>query len=291
MSSTTAFPGMNQPVRGILLICVAVMLFASHDAVSKYLAGFYPIVMVVWARYVVHTLLMLVVFVPRSGLLVIRTKRPALQAARALCLIGCSLLFTAGLHFLPLAEATAVNFLAPLLVTALSVPLLKEQVSRAQWAAVICGFVGVLIIIRPGGALFTPAVLFPLGSAFCFGFYQLITRRLAETDSPTTSNFLTGLINSLLMSAALPFFWQTPQFGHALLMIALGACGMGGHLLMTQSFRHAAPAMLAPFSYLQIVFAGLIGMLFFGHTPDSGAMLGILVICVSGLAAAWRFRR
>jgi len=178
-----------------------------------------------------------------------------------------------------------------LLVTALSVPLLKEQVSRGQWAAVICGFVGVLIIIRPGGALFTPAVLFPLGSAFCFGFYQLITRRLSETDSPTTSNFLTGLLNSLLMSAALPFFWQTPQLGHALLMIALGACGMGGHLLMTQAFRHAAPAMLAPFSYLQIVFAGLIGMLFFGHTPDSGAMLGILVICLSGLAAAWRHRR
>ncbi len=119
----------EQPMRGIALICLAVLLFASHDAMSKYLSGFYPIVMVVWARYVVHTLLMLVVFVPRSGFsAVVRTKRPGLQLLRALCLIGTSLLFTTGLRYIPLAEATSVNFLAPLLVTALSVPLLGERV-------------------------------------------------------------------------------------------------------------------------------------------------------------------
>ena len=131
-ASTSPLPASDQTLRGILLICAAVFLFASHDGLSKFLSGFYPIVMVVWARYLVHTLLMVAVFVPRNGLAVIRTRRPLMQLARALCLIGTSLFFTTGLRYLPLAEATAVNFLAPLLVTALSVPLLKEKVSLGQ---------------------------------------------------------------------------------------------------------------------------------------------------------------
>lgn len=290
--SPSPFNGAEHPIKGIALICLAVLLFASHDTLSKYLSAFYPIVMVVWARYVVHTLLMLVVFVPRSGFsAVVRTKRPRLQLLRALCLIGTSLLFTTGLRYIPLAEATAVNFLAPLLVTALSVPFLGERVSRAQWLAVLAGFVGVLIVVRPGGALFTPAILLPLGSALCFGFYQLLTRKLSGVDSPTTSNFLTGILNSLVMSALLPFFWSTPTLVHGLFMIGLGTCGMLGHMLLTQAFRHAAPAMLAPFSYGQILFAGLFGYLIFDHTPDQYALVGIAVICLSGLAVAWAQRK
>jgi drug/metabolite transporter (DMT)-like permease len=288
----TGFDGGDQPLKGIGLICLAVLLFASHDALSKYLSGFYPIVMVVWARYLVHTLLMLVVFVPRAGLsTVIRTRRPGLQLLRALFLIGTSLFFTTGLRYIPLAEATAVNFLAPLLVTALSVPLLKETVTRAQWLAVLAGFVGVLIVVRPGGSLFTPAILLPLSSALCFGFYQLLTRKLSEIDSPTTSNFLAGIFNTLIMSALLPFFWTSLDWHHGILMIGLGTCGMLGHLLLTQAFRHAPPAMLAPFSYGQILFAGLYGYLIFNHTPDVYGVVGIVVICLSGLAVAWAQRK
>lgn len=286
------FKTAEQPVKGILLICLAVLLFASHDTLSKYLSSFYPIVMVVWARYVVHTLLMLVVFVPRSGFsAVVRTKRPGLQFLRAMCLIGTSLFFTTGLRYIPLAEATAVNFLAPLLVTALSVPLLGEHVTRRQWLTVLGGFVGVLIVIRPGGALFTPTIVLPLCSALCFGFYQLLTRKLTGIDSPTTSNFLTGIINSLIMSALLPFFWSTPTWSHAVFMVGLGTCGMLGHMLLTQAFRHAAPAMLAPFSYGQILFAGMYGYLIFDHTPDGYAIVGIAVICLSGLAVAFGQRK
>jgi drug/metabolite transporter (DMT)-like permease len=291
-ASHPLFKTAEQPVKGILLICLAVLLFASHDTLSKYLSGFYPIVMVVWARYVVHTLLMLMVFVPRSGFsAVVRTKRPGLQFLRAMCLIGTSLFFTTGLRYIPLAEATAVNFLAPLLVTALSVPLLGEHVTRRQWLAVLGGFAGVLNVIRPGGALFTPTIVLPLCSALCFGFYQLLTRKLTGIDSPTTSNFLTGIINSLIMSALLPFFWSTPSWPHAVFMIGLGTCGMLGHMLLTQAFRHAAPAMLAPFSYGQILFAGMYGYLIFDHTPDSYAIVGIAVICLSGLAVAFRQRK
>ena len=291
-AQTPTLKGADQPLRGIALICLAVLLFASHDALSKYLSGFYAIVMVVWARYVVHTLLMLVVFVPRTGLsAVVRTRRPLLQLARALCLIGTSLLFTTGLQYIPLAEATAVNFLAPLMVTALSVPLLKEKVSAGQWAAVSLGFAGVLAIVHPGGELFTSAVLLPLGSALCFCFYQLLTRKLAAVDSPTTSNFFAGLMNTALTTAMVPFVWHTPSLGHALLMLALGTCGMSAHLFLTQAFRHAAPALLAPFGYCQIVFAGVIGWLVFSHVPSASALVGIAVICLSGLAAAWMQRR
>lgn len=291
MTRSTPLSGSNHPFKGILLIVLATFLFASHDALSKYLSGFFPVIMVVWARYLIHTLLMAGIFLPQSGLRVLRSKRPLLQLLRALCLLSTSLLFTSALLFIPLAEATAVNFLAPVLVTALSVPLLGEQVTRGQWLAVICGFVGVLIIVHPGGELFTPAVLLPFCSALFFCFYQLLTRKLAEHDSPTTSNFFAGLCNTLVMSALVPFFWQTPGIVHGVLMLALGACGMCAHLFLTQAFRLAAPALLAPFGYCQIVFAGLLGWLLFGHAPSLITQLGIAVICLSGLAAAWQQRR
>jgi len=287
---STPLSGVNQPLKGIALLILATLLFSSHDTLSKYLSGFYPIIMVVWVRYVVHTLLMACIFMPSAGLRVLRTKRPGLQAMRAGCLLGTSLFFTTGLMYIPMAEATAINFLAPLLITALSVPLLGERVTRKQWAAVLVGFCGVLIIVHPGGELFTPASLLPLCSALCFAFYQLLTRMLSTYDSPTTSNFFAGLFNSLVMSALVPFFWQTPQLKHLPLMLALGTCGMVAHLLLTQAYRFAAPAMLAPFSYCQIVFAGLLGYLVFDHSPSLMAQLGIAVICLSGLAAAWQQR-
>ncbi len=285
--NTAPSRGHEEPFKGILLVCLAIFLFASHDALSKYLSGLYPVVMVVWVRYLVHTLLLAGFFLPREGFGVLRSSRPGLQLVRALSLIGCSLFFTAGLRHIPLAEATAVNFLAPLLVLALSVPLLGERVGRGQWLAVLGGLVGVLVIIRPGSALFTPAILFPLGSALCFGFYQILTRLLASHDSPATSNFLTGLINTLIMSALVPFFWETPHnLKEGLLMLALGSCGMGGHMLLTQAYRHASPGLLAPFGYGQIVFAGLLGFLVFGHMPDAWALLGICIICLCGLLVA-----
>ncbi|MGH8382769.1 DMT family transporter [Pseudomonas sp.] len=291
MPRPTALNDASQPLRGILLVVLATFLFASHDALSKYLAGFYPILWVVWARYLVHTLLMMAIFLPQSGLRVLRTRRPGLQALRALCLLGTSLLFTTALQYIPLAEATAVNFLAPLLVTALSLPLLGEKVTRGQWVAVLVSFVGVTVIIHPGGALFTPAVLLPFGSALCFCFYQLLTRKLSGIDSPTTSNFFTGVLNTLVMSAIVPMFWQTPSLIHGLMAVALGTCGMTAHLFLTQAFRHAPPAMLAPFSYCQIVFAGILGLVLFRHSPDMAGLVGIALICLSGLGAAWLQRK
>ncbi|OEC34722.1 Threonine/homoserine efflux transporter RhtA [Pseudomonas cuatrocienegasensis] len=288
--SPAPLTGNSRPLAGAALMILATFLFASHDGLSKYLTGFYPVVMVVWARYLVHTLLMAGIFLPRSGLSVLRSRRPGLQTLRALSLLGTSLFFTTALYYIPLAEATAVNFLTPLLVTALSVPLLGEAVSRGQWLAVLGGFVGVLVIVHPGGELFTPAILLPFCSALCFSLYQLLTRILSEVDSPTTSNFFAGLCNTLVMSALVPFFWQLPSVGHGVLMLVLGACGMAAHLFLTQAFRHAAPALLAPLGYGQIVFAGLIGWLVFAHAPDLLVLVGIAIICISGIVAVWQSR-
>ncbi|MFF7706143.1 EamA family transporter [Pseudomonas sp. NPDC007930] len=287
----TALTATQQPLKGMLLMVVATLLFASHDVLSKYLSGIYPVMLVIWVRYFVHMALMMGIFLPQSGLRILRTKRPLLQVLRALCLLGTSLLFISGLQYIPLAEATAVNFLSPLLVTALSVPLLGERVTRGQWVAVLVGFCGVMIIVHPGGELFTPAVLLPFGSALCFCFYQVLTRLVAKVDSPTTSNFFAGILNTLIMSVVVVFFWEWPTFWHGVLMLFLGGCGMSAHLLLTQAFRHAAPALLAPFGYCQIVFAGLYGFLIFNHTPSLLAVVGICVICCSGIAAALLQRR
>lgn len=277
----------SQPLRGVALVLLATFLFAGHDALSKHLGGLYPVVMVVWARYLVHSLLMAGLFLPRAGLRGLRTQRPVLQVLRALSLLSTSLLFTTGLQFVPLAEATAVNFLAPILVTALSAPLLKERVSAGQWLAVAMGFVGVVVIVHPGGALFTPAIFFPLGSALGFCAYQLLTRILSAHDSPTTSNFLAGVCNTLVMSLLVPFFWQLPSLFDGLLLVALGTLGMAAHLFLTQAFRHAPAALLAPFGYCQIVFAGLLGYLLYAHAPDLTTLVGIGIVCLSGLGAAW----
>jgi len=292
MKSTDALSIQSRPLAGIMLMLLATFMFASHDALSKYLAEFYPIVMVIWVRYLIHTALMAAWFLPKSGLTILCSKRPILQVLRALCLLATSLLFICGLLFIPLAESTAVNFLTPLLVTAFSSWLLNERVSFAQWLAVSSGFIGVLIIVHPGGAFFTPSILFPLSAALSFCGYQLLTRKLAEYDSSVTSNFFAGVQNTLIMSLLVPFFWQLPNsLSHVLWMLALGGFGMFSHLALNQAFRYASPALLAPFSYCTLLFATAIGFVFFGQWPANSSLLGIGLICASGIAAAWLQQR
>ena len=280
-------PTRHQPTLGILLILAAGLLLASQDALSKSLTAVYPLLLVVWLRYLSQSVLMLALFAPRMGLNLLRTQRPWLQLVRGLSLVAITLLFYSALRFIPLGEATAVIFLAPLVVIVLSATWLKEHISRGLWLSVGVGLLGVLLIVRPGGALFTPAILLPLGAAFCFGLYQLLTRRLSATDHPATSNFLSALVGTLSVSVLLPWFWQTPTLVDGLLMATLGATAMTGHMLLTHAYRFDSAASLAPFTYVQIVTAALLGMLFFDHTPDLWAILGMAVIILSGAALAW----
>jgi len=276
----------HQSLYGVLLILLSGMLLASHDGLSKYLTQLYPVFLVVWARYLAQVVLMLGMFAPRMGRRVFHTLRPWPQLLRGLSLVSVSIMFISGLRYIPLAEATAVIFLTPLMVTVASA-LLGERVSHSQWLAVGVGLLGVMIIVRPGGALFTPAVLLPFGAAISFTVYQLLTRRLSGTDHPVTSNFLSSLVGFLVMSVLVTFNWRTPSVHDAVLMASLGLMAMSGHLVLTQAFRYASAASLAPFTYGQIVFAGIVGFIAFGHIPDVEAIAGMTVIIASGLCMAY----
>jgi drug/metabolite transporter (DMT)-like permease len=273
----------EHPQKGILFICAAVFLFASSDALSKYLTNFYPVVMVLWVRYVVHISLMIVVLRPPSFHTLLATKNPKLQIIRGLCMVNTNLMFISALHYIPLAEGTAIVYLSPLIITALSGPLLGERIERLQWLAVVIGFIGVLFIVRPGGSMFHPVALLALGAALSFSLYQIITRKLNHTDSSSTTNFISGLVSTLVTSLLLPFFWKMPTLYYALLMVILGVSALVSHLWMTKAYQYAKPSTLAPFSYTQLLFAGLIGYLFFNQIPDFIGLVGMLIIVAGGL--------
>jgi drug/metabolite transporter (DMT)-like permease len=273
----------EHPLKGVFFIIGAVFLFAGSDALSKYLTQFYPVVLVLWVRYVVHVLLMIIALRPKSMRTLFVTANPKLQLIRGLCMVSTNLLFISALRFMPLAEGTSIVYLTPLIVTVLSGPLLGEQVGRLQWLAVLIGFAGVLLIVRPGGALFHPVALLALAAAFSFSLYQLVTRKLNRTDNANVSNFISGIVSVAVTSLLLPFVWEIPSLYFGGLMVALGFSALVSHVLMTHAYHHAQPSTLAPFTYLQLPFAGLIGYMLFNHIPDMLAFVGMLVIALGGI--------
>jgi drug/metabolite transporter (DMT)-like permease len=280
-------------LRGIVLITLAVFLFSSMDTLAKYILKSYPLPPLIWARYAVHTAFMLALLAPRMGLDLLRTRRPALQVMRGLLLVTSTGFFYVSLRHLPLAEAAAITFVAPVLVTALSGPMLGERVTRRQWSAVTLGFLGVLVIIRPGGGLLTLATVFPLITALLFALYQIMTRKLAGHENPFTTLFFTALVGTLAASLVLPFTWQRPTLMQAALMTAIGCLGGFGHFLLIRAVEIASPTALAPFIYTQLVWSTLLAFIAFGEFPDFVSLLGMLVIVAAGLLAVnWqRMRR
>ena len=264
---------------------LAVFLFSSMDTLAKFLLRSYPLPPLIFARYAVHTLLMLMLLAPRMGLDLLRTKRPGLQVLRGLLLVGSTGLFYLALRYLPLAEAAAITFVAPVMVTALSGPMLGERVGARQWLAVTLGFIGVLVIIRPGGGMLTYASVFPLITALLFALYQIMTRKLAGRENPFTTLFFTALVGTLAASLMLPFSWQSPSLKQAGLMVAIGCLGGLGHFLLIRAVEIASPTALAPFIYTQLVWSTLLAFVAFGEFPDLVSMLGMLVIITAGLLA------
>jgi drug/metabolite transporter (DMT)-like permease len=276
-----------QVFRGITMVLAAVAIFSVVDVLSKYLTRFYPVGLVVWARYTFHLLLVVVVLGPRERLALVRTSRLGAQVMRGLLLAMASMLFVSALKYLPLAESTAIAFLGPLIVTLMSVVVLKEKIELARWIAVLCGFAGVLTIIRPGSNVFSWAVFLPVGNAFAFAAYQLLTRRLAGLESPYTSIFYSGLIGTLLLTAALPYSWVPPQNGlHAAAFVILGMLGGLGHLILIKAYDHAPASRLAPFGYSQLIWVMTIGFFAFGDFPDAWSLVGIAILVASGIYTA-----
>ena len=282
-----ASPAQAHPLRGVLMIVTAVALFAVMDSISKYLSRYYPVTAIVWARYFFHLLLVATALGPRLGLGLVRTRRLGAQLVRGLLLAGSSLFFVFAIKQMPLAEASSIGFIAPVLVTLMGAFFLKEKVETARWLAVAGGFTGVLIIIRPGGGVFAWASVLPLGSAACFACYQILTRKLANLESPYTSIFYAGLVGSVLMSLTLPQVQAWPQNPlHWLLFVVVGIIGGASHLILIKAYDYAPASRLAPFSYTQLIWIIVMGYLVFGHFPDYWTLIGIAVIMASGIYIA-----
>jgi drug/metabolite transporter (DMT)-like permease len=192
----------------------------------------------------------------------------------------------------PLADATAVGFTAPFIVAALAWPVLRERVGRDQWLAIGAGFLGALVVIRPAGTGFSPAILLVVGSAAAYAGYQILTRQVAGVDRPETSVTCSALVGTVVLSAIVPAFWRTPpRAGPALLLASLGLFGGLGHSLVARAFLHGPAALISPFHYVQLVWAVVIGYLVFGDVPSLWTWLGAAVIIASGIAIAWRETR
>lgn len=287
-----AAPPKDRVLQGILLMCLAVLCFSSLNASAKLLssAGF-DMRQVVWARYVGALLVMVLIFFPRRGLRLFRPRHLGVQTLRGLLLFGSSALYFQGLARMDLSIAATISMTSPLLITALSVPFLGEHVGARRWAAVGVGFIGALVVIRPGLGETNPYILFFVASMTCSTFYALITRKYAGEENAETSATVATVVGALAAAPlALPA-WETPtQTLDIVLMCGLGLFAALGHYFFTMAFQRGPAAVISPFSYGQLVGATVFGLILFGHFPDQWTLIGAGIIISSGLYIAHRER-
>ncbi len=267
---------------GIAWMLITAFFFVCVHATGKFLVARYPVVQVVWGRYVFHLLLALLVLAPHLDRLV-RTTNLKLQLLRSSFMLGATTFYFAGVQFLPLTEANAINFLTPVLVVILAQPVLGEEVGFRRWIGVGIGFIGAMIIIRPGSGLMDIAAAFLLMSAFCNACYQLSTRKLRAVDDPLTTLLFTALVGTVGASLAVPFSWEPMDLEGWLLMILIGAFALIGHFALINAFRLSPASTIAPFSYSMLIWSTLFGFLVFDQLPDYWAILGAAIIIIGGI--------
>ena len=272
--------------RGILMALLATVAYAVVDALSKYQALESPVGMIVWARYFVPLALFLAVFAPRRGARILRTAFPLVQVIRGVLLTAGTVFIVFAYRVMPMAEAQAISFIHPVLLTVLAVIFLGEKVSLPGWTAVLLGFSGVLIIVRPDGGLFTPAAFLPLGLALCFSSYQIFTRLIAGREDSLKSLFWVLLVGSLAMSLALPFSWIDPTPKGLFFFALIGVTSGIGHFSTIKALEFAPASLLAPFAYIQLLWVSILGVLVFGDFPDTLTLVGIAVVVAGGLLVA-----
>lgn len=286
-------PAGQRILAGIVFMCGAGVLFPVMSGFAKILgeAG-YDSLQVSWARAFGHILFMLIAFVPRAGLSMLKTRRPAIQLLRSALLISSNLSFFFAIVFIPIAKAATISLTAPLVVALLAWPMLSERTTRACAIALGVGFVGVVVVIRPGTELFQWASLCVVWSAVCYALYQILTRRVAGIDSPETSAIYSSLIGGFGLILALPFVWRTP---HALADIAmfcsLGVLGAVGHYCVARAMSYAPANIVSPFQYMQLLGSVAVGYLFFGNFPDLLGWVGAAIIVAAGLYIGWAQRK
>jgi drug/metabolite transporter (DMT)-like permease len=275
-------------MKAIVLNLSAWVMLPIMDGFAKYLSTTLPVLQITWSRYfftVVIVLPVMLIFFRKN---LTWTEQPKLQLIRGLILFCANILFFYSISIISLAKALTLAFIAPLIVTALSPVLLGEKVGFRRWAAVVTGFIGSLVVIRPGFVELNLASIAALGTGVLYGFYLIITRKLHDSDNPLLTLLLTGIVGAVLGSIIMPIVWVSPTITEWYMMFAIGFFASLGHLFIILSLRYADASKLAPFGYFEIVTSIIIGYYFFNHFPDSWTFLGLFIIISSGI---YLFRR
>ena len=280
----------DRPLRGITLLLVSSIFLGTSDATSKYLSTTLPSIEIAWIRFLVFALIMIPAMVPGSPFFALRTQRPMLQVTRGMALLGSSLLFISGLRFLPIAEASATSFVSPLFVTALSIFFLGEKVGLRRWLATAVGLLGVLIVLRPGTSAFHPAAFFPVVSAFAWACTLILTRKMSGQERTVVTMTYSSIVGFAVLCALVPVVWVTPTWHDILLGLIIGVASTAGQWIVVLAFRYADASVLAPFSYIQLLWVTLLGFVIFGEVPDVWTVVGAAFIVASGLYTAHRER-
>ena len=274
--------------RGILFMLTAVALFSCMNTLVKVLSTNFHSIQIVWARTLGHFLFIMALFVPRTGLGILRSKQLGTQFSRSALQLCSTTLYFSALAFIGLAEATAIGFLSPIIVTLLAVPMLGERIDRNRMFVAIAGFIGVLIVVRPGTEVFQWASLMILASSTFYATYQVLTRRVAGTDSAQTSAVYSAMLGSFLMSFIVPFFWTTPvRVIDIVMLLSLGVFGGLGHFCVATAMGNAPANIMSPFQYFQLVGASVFGYLVFDQLPSVYTWIGASIIVGSGLYLGW----
>ena len=276
----------------IVLVCAATLCFATLDSLLKYLSQLYPVSILVWARWTVQSLVILFWLGPQMGVSLLRTDNLTAHLFRGGILVASSLCFMAALRTLPLAEATALNYSTPALVTIMAVVFLDERMTPIRVAFVVAGLVGMLLIVRPGSGLFQGAALFAIGSAWFYATFQVVTRKLANEDWRTLM-FYQSWVGTIALTFIVPFVdWPSSiVWQHVAIIVAAGLIGTLGHYLFLRAFQLASASAITPFTYAQLIWATLIGWAAFGSFPDFWTLIGMAVITGSGLLITLHERR
>ena len=270
-----------------MLIVVAALCFAFLDTATKYATQLAPVLMLLWFRYVFQAVVTFALRFPVQKLRLLSTPNPRFQVLRGVLLLTTSACSFFGLQYLPVGEFTAMVMLSPLVATALAAWLLKNPVSQQRWLLMVAGLAGVLLVIRPGGQVFSWALLFPVLLVGTYAWFQVLTSRLSGEENPYTTHFYTGLVGALIMTPIAAFSWSTTALlAHWPGFVLVGFLVTFGHLMLIRAYMRASAPVLTPFLYTQIGFATLAGWLVFDHAPDVLAWMGIAVIAASGVGNA-----
>lgn len=280
----------DRPFKGIALILISTVFLGSSDATAKYLSTSLPSIEIAWIRFLVFALIMTPAMLPASPLYALPTQNLKLQLMRGTALLSSSLLFISGLRFLPIAECSATAFVSPLFVTALSLIFLSEKVGLRRWIATTVGLLGVLIVLRPGTDAFHVAAFFPLVSALAWAATLIMTRMMSGKDRAITTMTYSSIAGLFILTAMVPAVWVTPSWNAVLLGIFIGVASTAGQWIVVLAFRYADASVLAPFSYVQLLWVSILGFLLFGEMPDVWTVTGAGFIVASGLYTAHRER-